>query len=182
MWKVGFQFHLLYRTSGGDSSSLVIATSPHVLVNMIIGLPFIEATRMILDFIDDVAECKHLDCPLFAIDYRCTKNHVPAITENPSVPVYHVGRHVETVLTKLEHLERWSDAEVHAGSTQPKSASVHFSSMPPCRAHASERDGDSTMASPNHGINTRWIPPTSMQTNESPDDYHHQILREEGYL
>ncbi len=104
--EVGFQFHLPYRTSGGDASSLLIATGPHVLVNMIIGLPFIKATGIILDSVDNVAECKHLGCPPFAIDYRRTSNHVPAITENPSVPVHHVGRHVETVLTKLENLER----------------------------------------------------------------------------
>ncbi len=34
---VGFQFHLPYRTSGGNASSLLIAMGPHVLVNTIIG-------------------------------------------------------------------------------------------------------------------------------------------------
>jgi hypothetical protein len=42
--EVGFQFHLPYRTSGGDSSSLLVATGPHVSVNIIIGLLFIKAT------------------------------------------------------------------------------------------------------------------------------------------
>jgi hypothetical protein len=80
--EVSFQFHLPYRTSGGNSSSLLIATGPHISVNMIIGLPFIKATGMLLDFVDYVAECKHLNCPPFAIDSRRTSNHVPAITEN----------------------------------------------------------------------------------------------------
>ncbi len=98
------------------------------------------------------------------------------------MPVHHVGCHVETVLTKLENLKRWFNAKVQAGSTQPKSTSVHFGSMSPCRVHASEMDGDSTMPSPDCGINTQWVSPTSMQTNDSLDDYHHQILREDGYL
>jgi hypothetical protein len=67
--EVGFQFHLPYRTSGSDSSSLLIAMSPNVLVNTIIGLPFIKATGMILDFVNDVVECKHLDCPPFPMDF-----------------------------------------------------------------------------------------------------------------
>jgi hypothetical protein len=59
--KVGFQFHLPFHNLGGDSSSLLMATGPNVLVNMIVGLPFIQATGMIFDFVDKVAECKHLD-------------------------------------------------------------------------------------------------------------------------
>ncbi len=161
--EAGFQFHLPYRTSGGNASSLLIATSPHILVNTIIGLAFIKVAGMILDYVDDVAECKHLDCPAFAIDYRRRSNHVPAITENPSVPVHHIGRHVETVLTKLENLECWFHAKVQASSTQPNSASVHFRSMSPCRAHASEMDSDSTMPSPDRGIDTQWVPPLLCQ-------------------
>jgi hypothetical protein len=86
------------------------------------------------------------------------------------------------ILTKLENLERWFNAKVQARSTQPKSASVHFGSMSTCRVHASETDGDSIMPSPDRSINTWWVPPISMQTNNSPDDYQHQILREDGYL
>jgi hypothetical protein len=46
--KVGFQFHLPYRTSGGDSSSLLVATGPNVSVNTIIGLPFITSLVLAL--------------------------------------------------------------------------------------------------------------------------------------
>jgi hypothetical protein len=67
--EVGFQFHLPYHTSGGDSSSLLVATGPNVSVKMIIRLPFIKATGMILDFVDDMAECKYLDCPPFPMDF-----------------------------------------------------------------------------------------------------------------
>jgi hypothetical protein len=111
--EVGFQFHLLYRTSGGNSSSLLIATGPNVLVNTIIGLPFIKATGMILDFVDNVAECKHLDCPPFPMDFWRTSNHVP-VTE---APAHHLGPHETSVLKELLNLEHWYNAKVMAGSS-----------------------------------------------------------------
>ena len=55
--EVGWQFHLLYKTKGGDNASFVIATGPHVSVNTILGPPFIQATGMIIDFVGSVAEC-----------------------------------------------------------------------------------------------------------------------------
>jgi hypothetical protein len=54
--EVGFQFHLPYKTSTGEDSSLLIATGPHVSVNTILGLPFMQGTGMILNLIDNLAE------------------------------------------------------------------------------------------------------------------------------
>ena len=51
---VGFQFHLPYVTRDGDTTSLLIATGPHVTVNMIVGLPFIQATHAVIDLSDNV--------------------------------------------------------------------------------------------------------------------------------
>jgi hypothetical protein len=59
--KVGFLFHLPYWTREVNSASLMIATGPNILVNTIIGLPFMKATGMILDLVDKVVDCKHLD-------------------------------------------------------------------------------------------------------------------------
>jgi hypothetical protein len=101
--EVGFQFHLPYCTSGGDSLSLLMATGPNVLVNTIIGLPFIKATGMILDFVDNVAECKHLDCPPFPMDFWHTSNHVPVA----EAPAHHLGPHKTPVLKELLNLEHW---------------------------------------------------------------------------
>ena len=53
---VGFQFHLPYLTKEGEPTSILVATGPHVTVNMIVGLPFIQATRGIIDFADNVAD------------------------------------------------------------------------------------------------------------------------------
>jgi hypothetical protein len=111
--EVGFQFHLPYCTSGGDSLSLLIATDPNVLVNMIIELPFIKATGMILDFVDTVAECKHLDCPPFPMDFWRTSNHVPVA----EAPAHHLGPYKTSVLKELHNLEHWYNAKVMTASS-----------------------------------------------------------------
>jgi hypothetical protein len=67
--EVCFQFHLPYKTKEGDDASFMIATGPHVSVNTILGLPFQLATGAIVDFVDMVVECKHLDCPPFPINF-----------------------------------------------------------------------------------------------------------------
>ena len=67
--EVGFQFHLPYKTTQGEDASLLIATGPNVSVNTILGLPFMQGMGMILDLVDNTAECKYLDCPPFPIDF-----------------------------------------------------------------------------------------------------------------
>ncbi len=54
--EVGFLFHLPYKTREGDSASLMVATGPNVSVNTILGLPFMKATGMILDLVDEVMD------------------------------------------------------------------------------------------------------------------------------
>jgi hypothetical protein len=67
--EVCFQFHPPYKTKEGNGASFMIATGPHVSVNTILGFPFQLATGAIVDFVDMVVECKHLDCPPFPIDF-----------------------------------------------------------------------------------------------------------------
>jgi hypothetical protein len=64
---VGFQFHLPYLTNGRLPTSIVIMTGPHVTVNTICGLPFIQATRAIIDFSDNIADLRAIDAPPFPI-------------------------------------------------------------------------------------------------------------------
>ncbi len=176
--EVGFQFHLLYRTSGSNSSSLLIATGPNVLVNTIIGLPFIKATGMILDFVDDVAECKHLDCPPFPIDVRRTSNHVTVA----EVPAHHLGTHETSILKELLNLEHWYNAKVMARSSSGQNLAVYFGSKSRKRAYIPDSDSIISVKSPNSILDDRWVPPSSMPPDDSSDDYHQQILREDGYL
>jgi hypothetical protein len=175
---VGFQFHLLYRTSGGDSLSLLVATGPNVLVNTIIGLLFIKATGMILDFVDDVVECKHLDCPPFPMDFWRTSNHVP-VTE---APAHHLGPHETSVLKELLNLEHWYNAKVMAESFSVQNSAVYFGFKLQKRAYIPDSDSIITAKSPNSILDNCWVPPSSMPPDDSSDDFHQQILREDGHL
>jgi hypothetical protein len=68
---VGFRFHLPYLTRDDQAMSILIATGPHVTVNTIVGLPFIQATCMIIDLLDNVADMRALDASPFPLEYRC---------------------------------------------------------------------------------------------------------------
>jgi hypothetical protein len=155
-----------------------VATGPNVSVNTIIGLPFIKATEMILDFVDDVAECKHLDCPPFPMDFWRTSNHVP-VTE---APAHHLGRTETLLLQELNNLEHWYNAKVMAASSSAQNSAVYFGSKSRKRACISDSDSITTAKSPNSILEDRWVPPSSMPPDDSSDDYHQQILREDGYL
>ena len=168
--EVGFQFHLPYRTTGGNSSSLLVATGLHVSINTIIGLPFIKATGMILDFVGDVAECKHLDCPPFNINYRRTSNHVPVPLPSPEVPIHHLGPHEKSVLEELTNLERWIDAKVMASYSSAQSPSVHFGGP-------NQRDGRTPQIWPALSP----MPPQQVSILVG-FHFHHTILREDRYL
>jgi hypothetical protein len=78
---VGFQFHLPYLTRDGQATSILIATGPHITVNTIVGLPFIQATRMIIDLSDNVADMRALDASPFPLEYRRAMVHVPIVDE-----------------------------------------------------------------------------------------------------
>ena len=58
---------------------LLIATGPDVTVNAILGLPFIQQTRMVIDASDQVADMHALDMPPFPIDFRRAMCTVPAL-------------------------------------------------------------------------------------------------------
>jgi hypothetical protein len=78
---VGFQFHLPYLTCEGTATSLVLATGCNVMVNIILGLPFITQTKMVIDTANQVAEMRALDSPPFAINFRCAMCKVPAVND-----------------------------------------------------------------------------------------------------
>ena len=94
----------MYKTSDGDNSSFMVATGHNVLVITIIGLPFIKGFGMIIDTVDDVAECKYLKCPPFPIDYRCTSNQVPVI-DKLSTPVHHAHAYLHEMIREIENLK-----------------------------------------------------------------------------
>ena len=98
---VAFQFHMPYLTREGTPSTLLVATGPHVMVNAILGLPFIQQTCMIIDAADQVAELRSLDSPLFAIDFRRAMCTIPPLGEAPN------ASHFSDVIAEVGNLERY---------------------------------------------------------------------------
>ena len=124
--EVGFFFHLPYRTREGNTASLMVAMGPNVLVNTIISLPFMKATGMIMDLVNEVVECKYLDCPPFPVDFCRTLNHVP-VMDGEGTPIHHASSYVQ-LIQEIKNLERYYDAKVMASSPRvdKQEQSVHF--------------------------------------------------------
>jgi hypothetical protein len=176
--EVGFQFHLPNKTTTGEDALLLIATGPHVSVNTILGLPFMQGTGMILDLVDNLAECKYLDCPAFPIDFRRTLNHVP-VTDEPSTPVQFAK--LAMIIQQIVHLKRYYEAKVQASSSRmpPGEPAEHFGTKSAARAALIDSDSVHSAVSPGKGMAHRWVPPASV--HEDDDDYH-SVLREDGSL
>ncbi len=136
---------------------------------------------MILDFVDNMVECKHLNCPPFPIAYHRTSNHVP-VTDVPNVPVNHVSPHKESVPKELNNFECLMEAKVLAGSSCVQNTAMHFGSKSPGWAYAPDMDGVSKAMLLNSNIDANWAPSTSMTPDHYSDNYHQQILWEDGYL
>jgi hypothetical protein len=77
---VGLEIHLPYLTKDGSETSLLVAAGPDFAVNLILGLPFIKATGMIGDFVDNVCQAKHLLCKLFPINFKRASKSIPVFT------------------------------------------------------------------------------------------------------
>ena len=130
--EVGWQFHLPYKTKDGDVASFAIATGPHVSVNTIMGIPFQVAKGMVIDLVDNVVECKSIDCPPFTIDFRRTSNHVPVMDELSAQTRVHLTDTYRRVIRDIENLEQFYEAKVLAirSGDKPETTSVHFGSEP----------------------------------------------------
>jgi len=66
---------------------------------------------MIIDTVDDVAECKYLDCPPFPIDCRRTLNQIPVMDE-PGAPIHHAQAYLQDTIREIENLEHYYDTKV----------------------------------------------------------------------
>jgi hypothetical protein len=55
---VAFLFNLDYFTKDGKPAQLMIAGGPDVNVNLILGNPFLQATNMVIDYSEKVAQCR----------------------------------------------------------------------------------------------------------------------------
>jgi len=177
--EVGFQFHLPYKTSDGEEASLLIATGPHVSVNTILGLPFMQGTGMILDLVDNLAECKYLDCPPFPIDFRRTSNHVP-VMDDPSATVQ-IAESARSIVEEITHLERYYEAKVQASGSGSNTSelAVRFGTQSAGRAALVANDSEHSATRISGDWTQRWVPPASV--HEDDDDYN-SVLREDASL
>jgi len=104
---VAFRFHLPYLTREGTPTSFLVATGRDVTVNAILGLPFIQQTKMVIDAADMVAELKALDTPPFQIDFRTAMCAVPPVDAGTaSTAVNHAD-----IIREIENIEAFMIAK-----------------------------------------------------------------------
>ncbi|KAL3787167.1 hypothetical protein HJC23_010177 [Cyclotella cryptica] len=80
---VALEFHLPYRMTDGSPTMVCFGFGPDVSVNMILGLPFIFATKMVIDVAEGIAACRALDCNPFHLDFRRVRVDVPKVAAEP---------------------------------------------------------------------------------------------------
>jgi hypothetical protein len=92
----------------------MVATGPNVSVNTIIRLPFMKAMGIILDLVDEVMDCRYLDCPPFPVDCRRTSNHVPVLDKLSNTPAHHATLYSQ-IIQEVENIKRFYDTKLLAG-------------------------------------------------------------------
>jgi len=177
---VGFLFHLPNRTREGNTASLMIATGPNVLVNIIISLPLMKVTGMIMDLVDEVVECKYLECPSLTVDVCRTSNHVP-VMDDEGTPIHHAASYVQ-LIDGIKTLKHYIDAKVMTGSPRvdKQDQSIHIGTKSTARVADIDAVSIETEASPDAGLQARWVPPSGLQ--EDDDDYTSSALGGDGLL
>jgi len=160
---VAFQFHLPYLTKDGSPTSFVVAIGPQVSVNTVLGLPLITATGMIIDYIDNVVEAKHLDCPPFKIGFAAQRNTFPQLM-------------MMLPLTTLNSRMCMAFFRRPMPVSQDCSPTVSNSGAHRQVEAVSDSDSMTTITT----IAGQWVPPPS--ANNTSNDYHDQVLGDAGYL
>ncbi len=110
-----FHFHLPYLTREGSATSLLVVTGPNVIVNTILGLPFIQLTRMIINASDQVTELQALDTAPFLINYHQAMCTVPSVEPkaNPAITSH------ADIIKKIEQIEQFYATDQHAAPSPP---------------------------------------------------------------
>jgi hypothetical protein len=103
---------------------------------------------MIMDLVDEVVECKYLNCPPFPVDFCRTSNHVP-VRDDRGTPIHHASSYVQQI-NKIKNLERYYNAKVMAGSTKVNQSnlSIHFGTKSPVRTAVVDNNSITTATSP----------------------------------
>ena len=118
---VAFQFHMPYLTREGHPTTLLVACRPNVTVNTILGLPFIQGTRMVLDASDQVAELHALDTPPFALDFHHAMCTVPPISGPPDKGI---AACYASIINEVDRIEAMYSGTTNAEPDTPQPASI----------------------------------------------------------
>ncbi len=140
-----------------------------------------KAMGMILDLVDEVVDCKYLDCPPFPVDFHRTSNHLPVMDVLRDTPAHHTTLYTQ-LIKEVENIERYYEARVLASSlTLPyKAPAVHFGLRFPVRATVIDHDSSSMALQSTADMSTRWVPPRGMPKDY--DNYHADVLGKDGLL
>jgi hypothetical protein len=117
---VAFQFHMPYLTCKGHPTTLLVACRPNVMVNTILGLPFIQATKMVLDAANQVAKLRALDTPPFALDLRRGMCTLPPVSDPPDNDT---ATHYTDIIKEVNRIEAMYSKTTDAPD-EPKPSSI----------------------------------------------------------
>ncbi len=175
---MGFKLHLPYHTKDGSNTSLLVTAGPDVAVNVILGLPFIKATGMIADIVDNICEAKHLCCPPFPINFKHAPKSIPAFMDTGACTFVHANnRKVTHILGLLNafYANRREGWNVHIVQS-PSTAIVLLDR----KRAADNLEDDSPIKTIRFGIGDQWTPPS--KSASVVDDYSCGVLGDLGYL
>jgi hypothetical protein len=122
---VAFLFNLEYFTRDGQPAQLLVAAGPDVNVNLIFGNPMLQGTGAVIDYGDNVVECRALDTPPFPIEFRRARLTVPTPSETTARANLSEG--LQSFIADVERLE----AYVAAAFAPPAERQVRFQVDPP---------------------------------------------------
>ncbi len=84
-------------------------------------------------------------------------------------------------IREIENIEQYYDTKVQGqGSRAHEKSAVRFESTSAGRDAVSDVESVNTATTPKTDMSTHWVPPSSVI--EETDDYHSQVLGEDGYL
>ncbi len=156
-------------------TSIIIATDPQVSVNAIISLPFIKATGMIINTVDNVVKVKHLVCKPFPIEFCRTTKYVPAISDDRAAICY-IQFEVQSIIPKTS---KYIAMVCTSKKTLPSTERIRITEPHKLVGTTSDSDNVTTVLT-NRSMTGHWHPPPS--ANDTAHEYHNRILEENGHL
>jgi hypothetical protein len=173
---VGFDIHLPYSTKDGNTTSLLVAAGPDVAVNIVLGLPFITATGMVADFVDNVCKAKNLLCEPFPINFKRAMKSIPVFQSSTDYSQC-LGRDVTSILHVLGLLRSYYDKSRN-GKLPYIIRQTPEGNSNSCKCAAEPLGGK--LVAKTVSFRGPWIPPGPPADKNS--DYKHQVLGDLGYL